>query len=173
MKESNELPVKPERLKSLDALRGFDMFWIIGGGALFESFAQFTNWQPLHWWAEQLQHVHWEGFNFEDMIFPLFLFISGVSVPLSVKNRLRLGHTRKQIHGHAFIRLIILIVLGFLLANWGIQSLDFSNYRYTHVLMRIGIGCYFATLIFLNTNVRGQHFGQGNQSGVTGLGYPH
>lgn len=158
MKESNELPVKPERLKSLDALRGFDMFWIIGGGALFESLAQFTNWQPLNWWADQLQHVHWEGFNFEDMIFPLFLFISGVSVPLSVKNRLRLGHTRKQIHGHAFIRLIILIVLGFLLANWGIQSLDFSNYRYTHVLMRIGIGCYFATLIFLNTNVRGQVF---------------
>jgi len=42
------------------------------------------------------------------------------------------------------------------LANWGIQNFDFENYRYTHVLMRIGIGCFFATVIYLNTKIKGQ-----------------
>jgi len=141
---------------SLDALRGFDMFWIIGGGAIFEAFAKFTNWPVLNWWAGQLEHKYWEGFNFEDLIFPMFLFIAGVSIPFSITKRLQLGQSKSQIYKHAFTRLILLIVLGFLLANGGIQSLDFENYRYTHVLMRIGIGCFFATLIFLNTKIRGQ-----------------
>jgi predicted acyltransferase len=49
-----------------------------------------------------------------------------------------------------------LVLLGFLLANWGFQSFDFSSYRYTHVLVRIGIGCFFATIIYLNTKIKGQ-----------------
>lgn len=156
MEQTNELSKKTERLMSLDALRGFDMFWIIGGGAIFEALAKFTNWPVLKWWAGQLDHKYWEGFNFEDLIFPMFLFIAGASIPFSINKRLQLGHSRAQIYRHAFIRLIILIVLGFLLANWGIQSFDFSNYRYTHVLMRIGIGCFFVTIIYLNTKIRGQ-----------------
>jgi predicted acyltransferase len=132
------------------------MFWIIGGGAIFEALAKFTNWPALNWWAGQLEHKYWEGFNFEDLIFPLFLFIAGVSMPFSINKRLQLGHTRKQIYKHAFTRLILLILLGFLLANGGIQSFDFGNYRYTHVLMRIGIGWFFATVIYLNTKIRGQ-----------------
>jgi len=156
MDQSNELSKKTDRLMSLDALRGFDMFWIIGGGAIFETLAKYTNWSPLNWWALQLQHVYWEGFNFEDLIFAMFLFIAGVSIPFSIKNRIRKGQTRKQIYKHALTRLILLIVIGFLLANWGIQSFDFANYRYTHVLVRIGIGCFFATIILMNTNIRGQ-----------------
>lgn len=156
MEQTNEVSKKTERLMSLDALRGFDMFWIIGGGALFEALAKLTNLSFLNWWAEQLQHVHWEGFNFEDLIFAMFLFIAGVSIPFSINNRLKQGQSRAQIYKHAFTRLILLIVLGFLLANWGIQSFDFENYRYTHVLMRIGIGCFFATVIYLNTKIKGQ-----------------
>jgi predicted acyltransferase len=156
MEHTNDLSKNTERLISLDALRGFDMFWIIGGGAIFEALAKFTNWPVLNWWAGQLEHKYWEGFNFEDLIFPMFLFIAGVSIPFSIAKRLKLGQSRAQIYKHAFTRLILLIVLGFLLANGGIQSLDFENYRYTHVLMRIGIGCFFATLIYLNTKIRGQ-----------------
>lgn len=156
MKETNELPKKQDRLMSLDALRGFDLFWIIGGGALFEALAKFTHWPVLNWWAGQLEHRYWEGFHFEDLIFPMFLFIAGVSTPFSINKRLQRGQTRMQIYRHAFIRLIVLVLLGFLLANGGIQSLDFSRYRYTHVLVRIGIGWFFATVIYLNTKTRGQ-----------------
>jgi len=156
LEQKNELIKKPDRLMSLDALRGFDMFWIIGGGAIFEALAKFTKWPVLNWWAGQLEHKYWEGFNFEDLIFPMFLFVAGVAMPFSLNKRLQLGHTIKQIYRHAFTRLIMLILLGFLLANGGIQSFDFENYRYTHVLMRIGIGWFFATIIFLNTTTRGQ-----------------
>jgi predicted acyltransferase len=156
LEQKNELIKKQDRLMSLDALRGFDMFWIIGGGAIFEALAKFTSWPALNWWAGQLEHKYWEGFNFEDLIFPMFLFIAGVSIPFSLNKRFQLGHTMKQIYGHAFTRLILLILLGFLLANGGIQNFDFENYRYTHVLMRIGIGWFFATVIFLNTTTRGR-----------------
>ena len=54
MEQNNEKPIKSERLMSLDALRGFDMFWIVGGGAIFEALAKFTNWPVLNWWAGQL-----------------------------------------------------------------------------------------------------------------------
>jgi predicted acyltransferase len=157
VEQKNELTKKPERLMSLDALRGFDMFWIIGGGALFEALAKYTNWPVLNWWAWQLQHEYWEGFHFEDLIFPMFLFIAGVSMPFSINKRLQLGQLRKQIYKHSFTRLIILIVLGILLANGGIQNFDFGNYRFTHVLVRIGIGWFFASLIYLNTKTRGQY----------------
>ena len=146
----------PERLISLDALRGFDMFWIIGGDALFHSLARYTDWSVLNWMSKQLTHKYWGGFHFYDMIFPLFLFIAGVAMPFSINNRLQRGHTKKQIYLHAIRRLLILILLGLLLANKGIKNFDWENYRYTHVLVRIGIGWFFATIIFLNTKIRGQ-----------------
>ena len=75
--------VKNQRLQSLDALRGFDMFFIMGGGALFVGLA---TWCPTPFFqaiASQMEHVPWHGFAFEDMIFPLFLFIAGISFPYS------------------------------------------------------------------------------------------
>jgi predicted acyltransferase len=156
MEQNHKSSKKSERVMSLDALRGFDMFWIVGGGAIFETLAKFTNWSPLNWWADQLQHMYWEGFHFEDLIFPMFLFIAGVSIPFSIRKRLLLGQSTKQIYIHAAIRLFWLIVLGFILGNGGIPNFDFGSYRYTHVLMRIGIGCFFATIIYLNAKPKGQ-----------------
>ncbi|MBN2864320.1 MAG: DUF5009 domain-containing protein [Bacteroidales bacterium] len=144
------------RLISLDALRGFDMFWIIGGDALFHALSRYTDWPVFNWMSKQLTHKYWEGFFFYDMIFPLFLFIAGVAIPLSISKRLEQGHSKRQIYKHALVRLFVLIILGLLLANRGIRNFDFENYRYTHVLVRIGIGWFFATIIFLNTKLRGQ-----------------
>ncbi len=68
----------PARLVSLDALRGFDMFWILGSDGLFKALRAFGPVQPAAAVREQLEHVPWEGFHFEDLIFPLFVFIAGV-----------------------------------------------------------------------------------------------
>ncbi len=65
-----------ERLFSLDALRGFDMFWIVGGDVLFRSLGKATDWQWADWWANQLHHVDWAGFHAYDLVFPLFMFRS-------------------------------------------------------------------------------------------------
>jgi predicted acyltransferase len=71
---------------SLDALRGFDMFWIIGGGAIFKGLATALG-DPLETLRPQFEHVRWQGLHFWDLIWPLFMFIVGVSIPLSLEKR--------------------------------------------------------------------------------------
>ena len=60
-----------QRLMSLDALRGFDMFWIIGADSLVASLNGGAKGGILKMFADQLDHAEWEGFRFYDLIFPL------------------------------------------------------------------------------------------------------
>lgn len=140
---------KPKRLYSLDALRGFDMFWIMGGEAIFAGLATLTGWPVLKWWAVQLEHVQWHGFHFYDMIFPLFLFIAGISFPFSMAKRLATNEKRITIYKHVIFRGVILVVLGIIYNN-GVRF-DLGNLRYGSVLGRIGLAWMFAAIIFMNT----------------------
>ena len=72
---------KPQRLLSLDELRGFDMFWIIGGSSLFSHLTRHTAWQWDNVIGKHMGHSGWEGFRFYDLIFPLFMFLAGVAIP--------------------------------------------------------------------------------------------
>jgi len=137
------------RLHSLDALRGFDMFWIMGGGEIFIALATITGWPFLQWWAGELEHVAWHGFHFEDMIFPLFLFIAGVSFPFSMAKRYHGEENRKALYSHVIKRGLVLVLLGILYSN--AFNFDFANLRYASVLGRIGLAWMFAALIFMNT----------------------
>ncbi len=142
---------KPEikRLHSLDALRGFDMFWIMGGGEIFAALAALTGWPILQWWASELEHVPWHGFHFEDMIFPLFLFIAGISFPFSMAKRYYGVENRKTLYIHVIKRGLTLVLLGIIYNN--AINFDFANMRYASVLGRIGLAWMFAALIFMNT----------------------
>ena len=100
------------RLRSLDALRGFDMFWIIGGDAVVHAFAAATGWSVAQRAADQMSHVAWNGFRFYDLIFPLFIFISGVAMPYSLSRRLEEGAQRRSLVLHALRRGLILVALG-------------------------------------------------------------
>ena len=142
------------RLHSVDALRGFDMFWIIGGEGIAHAAAELFGWAWLVWLAGQLEHPEWHGFKFYDLIFPLFLFLAGVSMPLSFANRLARGDTKAQVTRHVIVRGLILVFLG-MLYN-GILEFDWPNPRLPSVLGRIGLAYLFAGLIVLNTNWRGQ-----------------
>ena len=68
---------------SLDALRGFDMFWITGGAMIFRAFTARSENGVLQALRLQFEHVTWEGFRFYDLIFPLFLFMIGVAIPFA------------------------------------------------------------------------------------------
>lgn len=149
MENSNRPAIK--RLYSLDALRGFDMFWIMGGEAIFVGLATLTGWPVFQWWAGQLEHVPWHGFHFYDMIFPLFLFIAGISFPFSLAKRISKNDSRSSIYQHVISRGLILVVLGIIYNN-GI-NFDFTHLRYGSVLGRIGLAWMFAALIFMNTKL--------------------
>lgn len=133
-----------KRLHSLDALRGFDMFWIIGGGALAIIISRITG---INWLETQMHHAEWEGFHFEDLIFPLFMFISGVAIPFSVKAKLEKSVPKSKLFWKVFKRMVTLIVLG-ILYN-GIFQSGFEGGRIASVLGQIGIGYFFASLIVI------------------------
>jgi predicted acyltransferase len=154
MKITSTENTKKDRLLSLDALRGFDMLWIAGGEYFIVSLAALTGWPFLQWAAGQMEHVKWDGFHFYDMIFPLFLFIAGVSMPFSIVKRKQRGESMQKIYFHLLRRLFLLILLG-LIYN-GLLRFDFEKQRYASVLARIGLAWFFAAIIVLNTNIRGQ-----------------
>ena len=140
------LPKKSERLVSVDALRGFDMFWIAGGEVIVAALAKYTNWPVFNWMHTQMEHVEWNGFHFYDVIFPLFLFLAGVSMPFSILKRKERGDSMKDIYIHLIKRVLILIGLGMIYNG----ALSFENVRVASVLARIGLGWFFASLIVLN-----------------------
>ncbi len=137
-----------ERLMCLDTLRGFDMFWIIGGDAFFQALAAITGWGWARQWALQLDHVPWAGFHFYDLIFPLFMFISGVAIPYSLLAKAGSGAPRAGIYGRLVRRALVLVALGFIYN--GLLKLDFANQRYPSVLGQIGLAYLFAALIMLS-----------------------
>jgi hypothetical protein len=83
----------PGRLVSIDALRGFDMFWITGGGLVVMLLARTSGNYAL---LDQLDHQTWNGFHFWDLIFPLFLFIVGASIPFAFARRLDSGASPRR-----------------------------------------------------------------------------
>lgn len=148
------------RLQSLDALRGFDMFWIISAEVIIHGLSQATNLPAFNWMSGQLHHSPWSGFTFYDMIFPLFIFIAGVSMPFSFgkkfeKNSANRLSVKKNIYKSLFKRTIILILLG-MIVNHAQNLSGYENIRFASVLGRIALSCFFAALIFLNTNLLGQ-----------------
>ena len=136
-----------KRLQSLDALRGFDMFFIMGGGSLLLALAAFLPDGMHAVVSEQLGHKAWHGFAFYDLIFPLFLFLAGVSFPFSLHKQLSVGKDRAAISLKCIKRGFMLILLG-VLYN-GLLQFDFENLRYASVLGRIGSAWMIASLLYL------------------------
>ncbi|MEO6187324.1 MAG: DUF5009 domain-containing protein [Ginsengibacter sp.] len=137
-----------KRLYSLDALRGFDMFWIMGADGLFHSLSEATNapiWVVL---ANQLTHPDWNGFHFYDLIFPLFLFIAGVATPYSVGREMEKGKSKSDVLWRVVKRAMILVILG-IIANNGLQIRPLAEIRFPSVLGRIGLAYMFANIIYI------------------------
>jgi predicted acyltransferase len=128
------------------------MFWIMGGKSIFVSLAALTGWPVLKWWDGQLSHARWHGFTFYDMIFPLFLFIAGMTFPFSMAKRQAMNESRKTVYIHVIKRGLILVLLGILYNN--AVSFDFANMSYRSVLGIIGLAWMFAAIIFLNTGYK-------------------
>jgi len=139
-----------KRLLSIDALRGFDMFFITGGGAFLAYLHGKTGLGFVDTIAEQLEHPAWNGFTFYDFIMPLFLFISGVSLTFSMRSGLSKGMAKSELYRKSFKRMIILILLGILFKNAPVPIFDPANIRYGSVLGRIGFATFITTLLFLN-----------------------
>ena len=136
---------KSERLLSIDALRGFDMFFIIGGAALISALCAAFGCAE-GWLAEQMKHVKWAGLAHHDTIFPLFLFLAGVSWPFSLASQEAKGVAPGKIRLRVLKRTAILFLLG--LSFGGILKLRL-DFRLMSVLGFIGMGWGIAALAFM------------------------
>jgi len=138
------------RLLSIDALRGFDMFWIIGGGTLIEVLSKCFPSCFLQSLSAQMEHVPWIGFHFEDLIFPLFMFISGATIPIALLSKLGKGTPKRDLVIKVTRRMVLLIILG-IIYN-GTMRNGFANARYVSVLAQIGVSYFIASIILIYTN---------------------
>ena len=139
-----------KRLLSIDTLRGFDMLMIAGAGAFISELYGKTGWQWVDGLAMQFRHPAWNGFTFYDFIFPLFLFIAGLSLPFSLHKGLELGMTKSELYIKTFKRMLVLIALGILDKNAPFPFFDWENIRLGSVLGRIGFAGFITTLLYLN-----------------------
>jgi predicted acyltransferase len=144
------------RLLSLDALRGFDMFWIVGGDQLVRSFSKIQDNPITQTLFVQMEHaaneekvahanpgpVEWAGFHFYDLIFPLFVFMVGISIVFSIPKSLQeRGRTATILR--ILKRSALLVFFGVLYMAWG-----WGGFWLAGVLQRIGMAYLFAALLF-------------------------
>jgi len=154
---NNSAPTfKSSRVESLDALRGFDMFWIIGGSEIFQGLARGTGNSFLNSLLPQLEHVDWAGFHFLDIIMPLFLFIVGAAMPFSFRKRRALGDGNRQLYAHVVKRVAILFILGMMTQGNLFQYSWSQLHIFIGTLPAIGAGYLVASLLMLNLNLRWQ-----------------
>jgi predicted acyltransferase len=133
------------RLTSLDALRGFDMFWILGGDAMMFALGAMTKIPPVMFLVGQFHHKEWAGFAFYDLIFPLFVFMSGVSIVFSL-SKLQQQEGRGAGIKRVLRRGGLLFLLGIFYS--GGLSTALPEIRLLGVLQRIALAYLGAGLLF-------------------------
>ncbi len=133
------------RLVSLDALRGFDMFWILGADALVGALGGLTASPVVKFFSHQLEHKAWAGFAFEDLIFPLFVFIVGVTTVFSLSSLLA-REGRAAAVKRVLRRGVLLFALG-IFYNGGFAQ-PWPDVRIAGVLSRIALAYAATGLLF-------------------------
>ncbi|MEK9136743.1 MAG: DUF5009 domain-containing protein, partial [Bacteroidota bacterium] len=144
-------PAPGSRLVSLDAFRGAT----IAGMMLVNNPGSWSNIYP------QLAHAKWNGWTFTDWIFPFFLFIVGVAMTFSFAKRMEAAGEKSKLYAQVFRRTAIIFVAGVFLNGFPFGLLfghhfDVATMRIPGVLQRIALCYFFASVILLNTTIRGQ-----------------
>lgn len=157
------------RLESLDVLRGFDMFFIFLPDpipCIVVTFCAMMGWEHSAF-ARQFDHCAWNGLRFYDCIFPLFLFISGVTFPFSYAGQVARGMTRAQSVRKVLLRVFLLILFGSMLwttidgvVEKNILSMEWNTFRVWSVIGRIGLAWGIAAFCYM-------FFGRKTRIGIT------
>ena len=152
------LPLATRRVASVDALRGFTMFWIIGADGATKALAEMLSGKGTilstagKIIGEQFEHAEWEGLRFYDLIFPLFIFVTGVAIVFSL-TRLVEQESKFTAHWRVLRRSLLLFALG--LVYYGSVSESWPDIRLLGVLNRIALCYLFTSLLFLNLRLPG------------------
>jgi predicted acyltransferase len=132
------------RLVSLDVFRGIT----IAGMVLVNNPG---SWEHIYW---PLEHARWHGWTPTDLVFPFFVFIIGVAIPLAFARRIESGGSKRDLYLKIVRRTLIIFAIGLFLN--GLPDFGLADYRIPGVLQRLAVCYFFASIIFLNTKYRTQ-----------------
>jgi predicted acyltransferase len=137
------------RVVSVDALRGFDMLWIIGGQKIVQSLDTAYPSSVTQWLSAQVEHAEWFGFTFYDIIMPLFLYLVGVAMVFSFSKRLSMNPSKAALWKHILIRVLWLWILG-MMVQGKLLTYDISKFKfYSNTLQAIAAGYLIASVLVL------------------------
>lgn len=145
MSDTVAKPPASTRLMSLDALRGFDMFWIIGADSLVAGLSRMSQNPVTSVLAHQLEHAEWQGFRFYDLIFPLFVFMVGASIVFSLTKLINESERTGAV-GRVLRRGLLLFVIGIIYSG-GFTN-PWPDMRLMGVLNRIALAYTATGLLF-------------------------
>lgn len=146
---------KSKRLESIDILRGADMFLLLFLGPVLLSISK-AHPDGLEWLSHQLQHVKWEGFVVWDIIMPLFLFLSGITIPFSMAKYKDGEKPGRQFYVKLIRRFCLLFLLGWIVQGNLLQWDWKSFHPFSNTLQAIAVGYLIAALLFVHTDTKWQ-----------------
>lgn len=146
------------RLASLDILRGFDLFLLVFFQPVFVALGQQIDTPWLNQILYQFDHEEWVGFRFWDIVMPLFLFMTGASMPFSFSNY-KSNPDKGAIYKKIAKRVILLFIFGAIVQG-NLLGLDAKHiYIYTNTLQAIAVGYLIASLFLLHLSFKSQIIG--------------
>ena len=148
--------LKTTRLESLDILRGFDLFLLVCFQPLFMRFAQGMGKESFVHTIQQtlFTHVAWEGFHLWDQVMPLFLFMSGVSIPFAYSAYKKGNVSTTKMLRRIVKRVLLLWIFGAIVQGNLLDLRIESLYLYTDTLQAIAMGYLFASLGYMFFSIR-------------------
>jgi len=141
-----------DRILSVDVLRGFDMLFLIGGNGVAIAITKLFGGRFQELFLPQFDHTDWAGFTFYDLIFPLFVFIIGMSTVFSL-SKIIAAEGKKAAYKRLIRRSILLFLLG--IFYYGGFSNKLADIRLLGVLQRLALCYFFTGLIFIHFRPKG------------------
>ena len=145
-----------QRLESLDALRGFDLFCLVALSDLVEELAEVVDKPWMGSLMQHFTHKTWEGFSTWDLVMPLFMFMAGVAIPFALSGYKEQGTNCKKLYWRLGRRVLLLWVFG-MMVQGNLLALDPNRiYLFTNTLQAIAVGYLFSAIIYLHSSWKAQ-----------------
>lgn len=144
-----------QRLESLDVLRGFDLLLLVGLESVMHHLSEAINTPSFHSFMWCFSHVSWEGFSTWDLVMPLFMFMSGITIPFAL-SRYKQEANKVLVYKRILKRVVLLWIFG-MMCQGNLLALNPERiYFYSNTLQTIAVGYLISALLFLHTSIKTQ-----------------
>ena len=144
-----------QRLESLDILRGFDLFLLVGLETIMHQLSSAIDTPAFHSFMWCFSHADWEGFSPWDLVMPLFMFMSGITIPFAL-SRYKDAKDKTLVYKRILKRVVLLWIFG-MMCQGNLLALNPDRiYFYSNTLQAIATGYLISSLLFLHTRISTQ-----------------